>query len=188
MVTLLTLNEDLFLLTGDREINLDDQQAEAVRRVQSMELSEDEGTVTFLQGEYGSGKTLVGIGKAKLYAAKREQQGKSVKILFIGGYQSKLLRDDVVHRNCDIEVKCIEDEDMCGKQDPSIEEVNNLNRKLADHDHFHYVVIYDELLYKSDYTELEAVKTVDIIMIVPFRPHDMSLGCGLNIRIELTLC
>ena len=164
LVTLLALNEDLYLLTGDRDINLDDQQTEAIRRVQTMELSEDEGTVTILHGGYGSGKTIVGIGKAKVYAARREQQGKSVKVLFVGGNKSNLLRMSLEQKHFDIEMEDIMM--MCGWGSLDIEEIN---RDLS-HQYDHTVVIYDELPLQKDYSQLKATKGVDMIMIAPYRP------------------
>ena len=49
-------NQDSYILKGNREINLDDQQTEAIRRVQEMELS----SFTQARGDASSLEKTVG--------------------------------------------------------------------------------------------------------------------------------
>ena len=68
------LNEDLFLLTGKRELKLSEPQKTMIRLAQEMELPVGKGVLIFIQGPYGSGKTVLAIEIARIIAARREQQ------------------------------------------------------------------------------------------------------------------
>ena len=102
------LNEDLFLLTGKRELKLSEPQKTMIRLAQEMELPVGKGVLIFIQGPYGSGKTVLAIEIARIIAARREQQlleeGK-VNIVFVGVINSRLLLKQLSDKQANIDIK-----------------------------------------------------------------------------------
>ena len=71
-VSWMVLNEDLHLLSGNKDVFLSEEQKSIIHYVSEEKLPPEKGSLTFIKGGYGSGKTMMGIEVARMKAAQRE--------------------------------------------------------------------------------------------------------------------
>ena len=110
---------DNHLLAGDKFIHLSDAQEAVLKFAEKRLLLPLQGTLTFLSGTYGSGKTVLAIEIARIIAARRWQQQQEeigdtkmeVKVTFVGGHRSELLRKSLQQQNKGMQIKSINE--MC---------------------------------------------------------------------------
>ena len=92
LVSGITLGNELAILTHRGEISLSSEQSDILEDIQSLELTCENtgnhgGTTVFLQGQLGSGKTVIGMEIARIIKNKRLiQSHKQVVLTFEGNF------------------------------------------------------------------------------------------------------
>ena len=77
------METEMFLISRNKQICLSEEQKMILEDVENMELEADEGSVVFLHGPFGCGKTIIGIETGRILVSKRRQMGCHEKIEMI---------------------------------------------------------------------------------------------------------
>ena len=169
-------NEE-FLHTKKNWIRLSDQQRNVLDEARTMELKD--GEAFFLYGDFGSGKTVLGIEIARIIASRRKlaNPGKKIKLVFTAPKEAEFLlnyhltasftmekRDNVrvIGMETLLQEAELEFVDIKGN---SVSTVQILAKglKVAGS---HILLIIDEIgQYNRDWSQLQLVKDVDIVII-----------------------
>ena len=92
----------MYLLSKNKEVQLSSEQKEVLTDVEEMSLQENQGSVVFLYGLAGCGKTILGLEAGRILASKRQQivgGNSKVEVIFCADNRDKLLLNSVKERH-----------------------------------------------------------------------------------------
>ena len=109
-ISQIILENELSIITGRGWIKLSAEQKKVLDDTERMEMTGDgddhDGSIIFMQGPYGSGKTVLGIEVGRILRSKRQQRntGKEVELTFCApGDRAGNLLETMREKNLNIE-------------------------------------------------------------------------------------
>jgi hypothetical protein len=182
-ISRIILENELSIITGRGWIKLSKEQKKVMDDIEQMEMAGDgshhDGSIVFMQGSYGSGKTVLGIEAGRVLRSKRQQMNtdKEVELTFCApyGYAHNLL-ESLREKYFNIEkignITTVEEifrmyqlgEFNFSVYKDTLSTLAKIGQALSQSGKQH-VIILDELRYTQDYRKIRKYANVDMVIL-----------------------
>ena len=180
VVSHIKLENDLSIITGRDWIKLSEEQKKVIEDIENMKMTGDgddhDGSIVFLHGQYGSGKTVLGIEAGRILRSRRQQiTGKEVELIFCApgdeaGNLLEILRQkyfNIEHMGNIRTMEEIHETHQLGKYSylgDTLSTLAKIGQALSLSGN-KTVIILDELKHTEDYRKMTKFANVDMVVL-----------------------